>query len=288
MNSPQTKQHKDRLITLISGLFLVAALVVFGTQVNLDFERPSSSPAAVEAQTVVEGNQGVNFTLNVEPEPVTVDLTTNKGEVWTGEQFELSWTTEGTRELERQIDWSGQVPSANIESASQEMSESVAGEYTYQLEATGYGDSPQVETDDVQITVINPPGFSLSGHDVALDGVPGAMAEMELTLTSLHDYEGEVLLYISEMDPENEKDGNELIDFSFSPDDRPYIADTNDSSNPVTVDLNMQVQQPIRSDVEYKVTILGTDQSGNAATTNQDITIIINAEAFSPRTIDEF
>ncbi|MEX2514691.1 MAG: hypothetical protein WD335_01000 [Candidatus Paceibacterota bacterium] len=284
--------NPKQLITLISGIFMVAVLAVMvgvsGLVGTSDFATETS------AETLVEQNEEASFEMFGETTlpPIYVNIWSDgDDEFTTAQSFTLSWDSGSVVDVQADssLDYWGVSGSLPTSGTSLPISESSPGTYTYGL--LGFdGDGNQVASDEVKVTIIEPPRFDLSfpdGDEVDLDGEPGSITGIDFKITSEEGYKGDVRITIDpdDVDPDMRVDGGYLIRFWGFPN---TVTLTEGASSTITI--SMETLQAILTDETYEVEVLVEDQSGTTVPPDDKKTGIfkINADGFAPRTIEEF
>lgn len=288
MISPQTAQHTNHLITLISGLFLVAVLIAVAGFLGFN---PTTETAA---QNVVQQNEEAEFTFlnasstvtdpSASPEIVFFDESQTVEE---GESFELSWDTENADQVgafDGSASWSGTLAPDGATTITDNIPADV---YTYGLRAENSATGETV-TETVEIIVEAPPRYDSSfspSDQVDLDGEPGSAAALDIDVYSQNGYEGDVAASIVSVQPSISTTDGDRIDFQIN--SSPVFVPAGGSGSAT---INMETLLPIREDGQYEVTVHLEDTSGmtDPADRNMYRSFFINVDGFSPRTIEEF
>lgn len=296
MTNPQTTQKTDHLVTLISGMFLVAVLIAAAGFMGFN-PVPATETAA---QNVALQNQTASFTFkpqsaSVPPlPPLTASLDSSVTQVRVNTPFNLSWevnnadtNTEVTTFSPNSTFWEslgtlGTLSGSTI-SGSRQLTESSPGTYEYGISATDGSDTVEaIATVDVILVPNYNSGFNPS-DTVDLDGEPGSTASVDLEISSEDGFSGEVEIGLAGVSPSITTPDGDLIDFEFS--SATVDVPANGSA---TASIDMETLLPIRDDQDYDVTVRMSDTSGNATVADKTDVFTINADAFAPRSIEEF
>lgn len=296
MTSPQTT-HTDHLITLISGLFLVAALVVAAGILGYSFDIGTTATPTV-AQTIEEHNQEASFIIysdaatTTEPEDEkTASITASETEVGVDDPFDLDWQVTNANNAiafsDDSTTWDNQGNLGTLQ-GSMSMQESDPGTYTYGVRATGDGD-PVEDTATVEIIYIPDYDFGFEpDNTVELDGEPGSSATMTLRILSVDQFSGEVevTIDINEVTPSIVTANGDMIAFSIEP----VTVDVPAGGSAVAT-IDLETLLPIRDDGLYQGTLHLRDTTNTVEPPSQrqkEAEFTIDVDGFSPRTIEEF
>jgi len=322
MKTTYTKSS-SRITALISGIFMIALLVVAGgiLGIGADSFTPETS-----AQNTITQNESVEFTLNATSSnintgtrSVSIWTITPNLEVVTNENFSLRYTYTGdvkhlfADDGEDTSDfWNGTDldPDNNLNSgqvATISGSESDVGTYTYKIKGTG--GVTQVN-DEVTVKVSAPPRFNFDFEpitNVDIDGRPGATSSINLILESVNGYSGTIDVAITDVLDENDnsygpnfedENGDKLINIVLDESSVTLQGASNNqfaavqaslsSGDTATIPISLQTMRPINEDAEFRVQIRMDDLSNTADDDPQFGEFTINADGFAPRTIEEF